>query len=322
VQEGASFSAPALPAASELATHDKFTFLGSPPARWFEPDNNEPVVMQIDSQGEPAASGNGFAQVRAALQVWSRIAGSSFRYEDGGFTSGTGIEDDGANVISFGDPLNEIEPPVNCTGVLAVGGFFFDLSQTTIIDGQPFGRIFDGDLVFADGWEGCGFFYEDDENFAEVATHELGHVLGLGHSANLDATMAPFAHFDGRGASLHEDDIAGLRFLYSDGTRAPCIYSISPSKRKHGGGVASGNISVTTSDDCGWAAFSNVDWITIVANDSGSGKGTVTYAVVANTGTSPRTGTIIVAGKTFTIVQQKPSRPSTPRFSGPRFAPG
>src|SRR5262249_19143811 len=57
----------------------------------------------------------------------------------------------------------------------------------------------------------------------EITTHELGHVIGLGHSSEnqnepdpslRDATMYYLAHLDGRGASLRPDDIAGVSALY------------------------------------------------------------------------------------------------------------
>jgi cell wall-associated protease len=64
-----------------------------------------------------------------------------------------------------------------------------------------------------DGWEGCGF-YEEFANLTETITHELGHVLGLGHSDDPDATMFFEAHFDGRGAALRQDDVDGLSFIY------------------------------------------------------------------------------------------------------------
>ncbi|HJW87015.1 MAG TPA: BACON domain-containing carbohydrate-binding protein [Candidatus Brocadiaceae bacterium] len=46
-----------------------------------------------------------------------------------------------------------------------------------------------------------------------------------------------------------------------------------------------------------------VTWITVTSGSSGTGNGTVVYSVSANTGTSPRTGTMTIAGQTFTVTQ-------------------
>jgi Matrixin len=197
---------------SQTEIQEKFTFLATP-LRWFEPDSFIPVSILINSSGEPLTPTFGFDQVRAGLQAWSVVAGTNFRFQDAGFTTAVGIRFDGVNAVSFRDPLGQIGNPVSCSGTLAIGGGFFDPNQSMIVNGQEFKRRIDGDVVFNDGWEGCGF-YENFANFAEVATHELGHVLGLGHSANVDATMSFQAHFDGRGASLRQDDLDGLRFIY------------------------------------------------------------------------------------------------------------
>ena len=53
---------------------------------------------------------------------------------------------------------------------------------------------------------------------------------------------------------------------------------------------------------CNWTAISNTSWITITLGNSGSGNGTVSYSVLANTSSS-RTGTMTIAGQTVTVVQ-------------------
>src|SRR5262249_7494918 len=137
--------------------------------------------------------------------------------------SAAGFQSDGVNAISFEDPNGDAMDPVNCRGILAIGGISRAVGPITTFNGRRFLRAMEADIVFNNGWQGCGFFYENISNFTEVATHELGHALGLGHSANTSfdpalghsgATMAAVAHFDGRFNGLHIDDQAGVSFLY------------------------------------------------------------------------------------------------------------
>ena len=207
-----SLALPTSVAGDIVESHERFTFLGSP-SRWFEPDSANSVSLFMNPQGEPNAPGGGFDQIRAAYQAWGTVIGTTFRFHDAGFTSAQGFAFDGINAVSFGDPLGQIDPPQGCSGTLAIGGYFRSTSETATVNGQTFFRILEGDLVFADGWQGCGF-YEDFSNLAEVATHELGHVLGLGHSSDPNATMYAFAHFDGRSAALQSDEVAGINFIY------------------------------------------------------------------------------------------------------------
>ncbi|MCP9496452.1 MAG: BACON domain-containing protein [Pyrinomonadaceae bacterium MAG19_C2-C3] len=72
---------------------------------------------------------------------------------------------------------------------------------------------------------------------------------------------------------------------------------------------ASGNISVTSLSECTWTARSNVDWISVNVlfspdGTSGNGSRSVTYQVAANTTSTPRTGTLTVAGQTITVTQR------------------
>ena len=63
-----------------------------------------------------------------------------------------------------------------------------------------------------------------------------------------------------------------------------------------------GSVSVTAEADCDWRAVSNNSWIHITAGSTGSGNGTVEYAVDANSGSS-RSGTVTIGGNTFTVGQ-------------------
>jgi len=57
--------------------------------------------------------------------------------------------------------------------------------------------------------------------------------------------------------------------------------------------------------DCAWTAVSNDSFITITSGSSGTGSGMVRYSVPGNTNTAPLTGTMTIAGQTFTVNQAR-----------------
>jgi hypothetical protein len=81
-----------------------------------------------------------------------------------------------------------------------------------------------------------------------------------------------------------------------------CGFTINPVSQSYAASGGSGSVSVTTAAGCSWTATSNAGWITITSGASGSGNGTVNYNVATNTGAA-RTGTITIAGQTFTVTQ-------------------
>ncbi|HYP52104.1 MAG TPA: M36 family metallopeptidase, partial [Pyrinomonadaceae bacterium] len=82
-----------------------------------------------------------------------------------------------------------------------------------------------------------------------------------------------------------------------------CTFSISPTSASFASGGGTGSVSVTAGAGCAWTAASNAGFITITAGSSGSGSGTVSYSVAANGATTSRTGTLTIAGRTFTVSQ-------------------
>jgi serine protease len=82
-----------------------------------------------------------------------------------------------------------------------------------------------------------------------------------------------------------------------------CTYSISPTSASAPAAGGSGTVTVTAGAGCAWTAASNAGFIAVTAGASGSGSGTVTYNVGANGATTSRTGTLTIAGQTFTVTQ-------------------
>ena len=94
-----------------------------------------------------------------------------------------------------------------------------------------------------------------------------------------------------------------------------CTFSITSNSANFSAAGGSCNVGVTASNGCTWTGSTTNSWITI-NSDSGSGTGTVSYSVAANTSATNRSGTITVAGQTFTV-NQLGATPVTYSFSTP-----
>src|SRR5439155_15738111 len=68
--------------------------------------------------------------------------------------------------------------------------------------------------------------------------------------------------------------------------------------------AGTGSVTVTTGAGCTWAASSGAAWIPTPA--SGTGSGNAAYSVAANATTSARSGTLTIAGQTYTVTQDAP----------------
>jgi hypothetical protein len=217
--EPAEASDPSLP----HATLDAYTLMADPGARWFEPDTNQPVVYSVDPAGDNTLGLTAsLSAIDGAMAAWTNVTSASIAITRGGSAAPGPLVCDGVSQIVFNDPFDEMDNPVSCSGVLALGGYCSNSEHTTV-SGSLFYRITEGNITFNRGFGACSFW--NTANLAEVATHELGHTIGIGHSSEdnnaapelKDATMYYRAHFDGRGAAVHADDIAAVRFIYPGG---------------------------------------------------------------------------------------------------------
>ena len=85
-------------------------------------------------------------------------------------------------------------------------------------------------------------------------------------------------------------------------TPISCRYSISPTTLSINSTSATATIVVTTTSGCAWTASTASPFITILTGASGIGSGSVFIAIPDNAG-PPRTGTVTIAGQTFTVTQ-------------------
>ena len=165
-----------------------------------------PVAYKIHEGGLPSTGNRSeFVAVHAGFEAWENIEDSAITFSYEGTTE-TGVGAlDYTNVVSFQDdsfdfgsrvvavtltfyPRNVEEPPILDSDIL------FNPNQNFSSDGAP------GTL-----------------DLQSIATHEIGHLLGLDHVAIVSATMNPLA---GLGVTffrvLHTDDEIGCSVLYPE----------------------------------------------------------------------------------------------------------
>jgi hypothetical protein len=82
---------------------------------------------------------------------------------------------------------------------------------------------------------------------------------------------------------------------------APCEATLSPTTETVGVDGGEVTVAVTTIPGCVWTATSHAPWVAVTSG-GGDGSGTVALTIAANAGPE-RTGTVTIAGRTFSVVQ-------------------
>jgi hypothetical protein len=228
----------------------------------------------------------------------------------------------GANSLSVGDTGGY-------TLTLHCGGSGNNCPILTISCGaQLSGTLSASDCLLADG------SYADLYQFAgtsgQVATIDLtsgafdtylvlsdpgGNIVavdddsGVGTDSRISYTLTQSGNWLLAANSLQSGVIGsyGLHLACTTGSTA-CNYTIGTSAASFSSAAGTGSLQVSgTPGGCSgsWSAQSNVSWITLTGSNGGSGGGTfnVSYSVGSNPSSSSRSGTMTIAGRTFTVTQ-------------------
>jgi len=163
-----------------------------------------PVTYYINQNGSADMPLGTLEQViNSSYEAWQTPCCSKYRAQYGGTTASTAVSNNNKLVLSWQE--NNWDPQFGSVNV-TIG-----VTLTSVWDDCS---IADGPILF----NGVGFVYSNNgsnTDLQSIATHEIGHQLGLAHSSVEQSTMY-YAYSGGTAArSLHADDINGVCALYN-----------------------------------------------------------------------------------------------------------
>lgn len=181
------------------------------PIRWSVTDRGVPGVSSQTLQGA----------VARAFAAWEAVPTATVTFQFVGFTAADPSADDTVSVVGF-----EHHPELDRV-----------LGATSIVLDVVTGEIVESDIFFNSAFEWSTAAQGDPIRFdlESVAVHEVGHLIGLGHSAIGETEMRPggaravlgsgavmFPVSLGRGVvsdrTLQPDDVAAASDLYAEPT--------------------------------------------------------------------------------------------------------
>jgi hypothetical protein len=181
----------------------------------------------------------------ASFDQWTQPANVDLATQFGGFTNAEPFDEDGLTVVGF-----QSHPEFDRT-----------LGATTFVIDDQTGEILESDIFLNTSfqWSVAANGQAGRFDVGSVLTHEVGHLLGLGHSAigetqlvgsgraviGKRAVMFPIAFGPGstRDRTLEADDIAGITDIYGNGTARQTLGAIAGRVTLNGAGVFGAHVT-------------------------------------------------------------------------------
>ena len=210
--------------------------------RWFATNGGVPGVTALQFQSE----------VERAFATWGAVPTATISSQFVGFTSALPSQEDNLTVLGF-----EAEPDLD--RVLGATSFVVDITNGDIVESDVFfNTIFTWSVAAAGE---TGRF-----DLQSVALHEIGHLIGLGHSALGETEIRPtggrrvlasssvmFPISLGPGVIsdrvLQPDDIVGVSALYPDSQFDENTGAIEGRVRRSGHGVLGAHVAAFSLKD-------------------------------------------------------------------------
>lgn len=204
------------------------------PVRYFVTDRSVNGVSAQQFQGS----------IQRAFNTWHAVESAQTSSEFVGFTRAEPFEDDNMSVLGFQDQAAQDRT----------------LAATTFLIDTRDGSILESDIFFnsAFQWTTADTGVTGRFDLESIAVHEIGHLLGLSHSAlgetelvsggrrviAAESVMFPIAFSSGSTAdrTLKADDIAGISDIYQTGEFSRESGSVSGRVTKNGQGVVGAHV--------------------------------------------------------------------------------
>jgi subtilisin family serine protease len=250
------------------------------------------------NQSFSSSGGSGAVTVTAAAGcAWTAMSNAGF------IAITAGASGAGSGMVSFDVAANPSSS--SRSGTMTIAGQTFTVTQSGASGGctfgiapmnQNFAAAGGAGAVTVTAGAGCAWTAMSNAGFIIVT----GGASGSGNgSVNFSVAANPSS--SPRSGTI---TIASQTFTVTqDGAASICSYTINPVNKVFGRAGGNSMVTVTANAGCPWTARSNVAWIMVTGGATGSGNGVVSYIVLVNTSGSARTGTVTIAGKTFTVKQ-------------------